>query len=113
MLQPDKNEKIEKTLIISAEKRNLQILEMSFDESKSSTPAWQAGPPFKIEYNLTRSDTADGDGYYTYSLNYSFTYAPEKTASGYFYLTTNHSKVETIKIRGIIKPVEKPKIKKE
>lgn len=113
VLQPDQSGKVEKILALSTEKRNLQILDMSFDKSKSTTPAWQAGPPFGIEYSLTRSDTADIDGYFSYSLDYSFSYAPEKTASGYFYLNTNHQKVETLKIRAIIKPVQKQKTKKE
>ncbi len=107
LLKPDTNQLIEKSITISTEKRNFQILEMIFEKSKSTTPAWQAESPLDIKYNVTRSDTADADGYYDYVLNFSFKHAPEKTISGYFFLNTNHPKEESIKIRGIIKPIEK------
>jgi hypothetical protein len=107
VLKPDEKENIENKLTLSTEKRNLQILEMTFEKSKTSTPTWQEEPPLTINYQLTRSDTADADGYYTYSLNFSFIYAPSETISGYFYLNTNHPEMKTIKIRGIIKSVKK------
>ena len=106
VLQPDQNEKVENTIVVSAEKDNMQITDMYFEKSNSSAPAWQEGPPFDITFRVNRSDTADTDGFYAYRIQYAFTFAPKKTTSGYFYLKTNHPKVESIKIRGIIKPVQ-------
>ena len=49
--------------------------------------------------------TADEDGYYAYSLNFSCTITPPpEILSGSFILKTNHSKRETIKLRGMINP---------
>lgn len=105
-LKPNKDGKVKNNLMLSTEKQDLKILRMSFKENKKNSPSWQSESVLFIKYAMTMTDSADADGYYTYSLDFSFDIAPTKTVSGYFFLDTNHPKKKTIKIRGMILPIK-------
>ncbi len=109
----EKSTKIEKRLTLTTEKRDFTVKDITFEKSKKKTPMWQKDALFDIKHNITRSDSADSDGYYSFYVDISFDYTPKETLSGYFYLKTNHPKQETIQIRGIIKKLqEKRKVRK-
>jgi len=108
-LRPDKDGKVNGSLNLSTEKKNLKIKEASFKENKGSGPAWQEQPVLFLKYAITRSDTADSDNYYTYSLKFSLAIAPPKRLSGNFTFITNHPEKENITIRGMVAPLEEKK----
>lgn len=105
-LKPDTNGKFVGSLTLSTGKKDLKIKEITFKQKKKKeTPDWQLEPEIVFNHSITASDTADADGYYAYSLNFSCTITPPpEILSGSFILKTNHPKRETIKLRGMINP---------
>ena len=105
-LKPATTRKFAGSLTLSTEKKDFKIEEISFKlKGKKDTPEWQFDPEITFNYSMTTSDTADADGYYTYSLNFSCTInPPPEILSGSFIFKTNHPKRETIELRGMINP---------
>jgi hypothetical protein len=103
-LRADKQGVINGTLSIGAEKKDMQILKVVFKEHASDQPAWQQQPPIVLKPTVTRSENADSDGYYTYTLNFSHPLAMTRVLSGVFSLTTDYAKSELIEVRGMISP---------
>ncbi len=108
-LRPDTGGNFSGTLTLNTEKKNLSVKEITFKEHKSSGPEWQQEPILYLKHSMTRTDTADSDEYYTYTLNYSLDITPAKRLSGTFALKTNHPKKDNIDIRGMISPPEEIK----
>ena len=105
-LRPDTNRKFVGSLTLGTEKKDFKIKEITFEQKKKKdTPDWQLTPEILLKYTMTTSDTADADGYYTYSLAFSCDITPPpEILSGSFIFKTNHPKRKTIKLRGMINP---------
>lgn len=109
-LKPGKNGKITSTLDFSTEKANFTIKKVTFEEfEKSDSPLWQKKPPLTVNHTITRSKSADSDGYYTYTVTLSFDTPPQKRLSGSFNFDTNHPKKDILTVRGMIAPLEENK----
>ncbi len=108
-LRPDTVGNFSGTLTLNTEKKNFTVKEITFKENKGSGPEWQQQPILYLKHSMTRTDSADNDGYYTYTLIFSLDITPAKRLSGTFALKTNHPKRDTIDIRGMISPPEEIK----
>ncbi len=106
VFQPDLHKKAKGTVTLSSEKGDLVIDQISFEKSKNDEPSWQKEQLFLVSHSIKRSDTTDKDGFWDYALDLSFEYAPHSTMSGYFFISTNHPEVHTVKYRIIIKPIQ-------
>lgn len=101
-LKPDTNGKFVGSLTLSTGKKDLKIKEITFKQKKKKeTPDWQLEPEIVFNHSITASDTADADGYYAYSLNFSCTITPPpEILSGSFILKTNHPKERRLNLEG-------------
>ncbi len=106
-LRPNKEGKVNGSVVFSTEKQNFKIKEIYFKENKGSGPSWQQQPELYLTHNVTRADTADSDGYYAYTVKFSLDMAPPTRISGVFSFITNHPERKKIDIRGMISPLEK------
>ncbi len=105
-LKPDTNGKFVGHITMSTEKKDFKIKEITFGQKKKKdAPEWQLADDILLNHTVTCSDSTDGDGYFTYSLNFSCNISPPpEILSGSFIFKTNHPKRETIKLRGMINP---------
>lgn len=96
-------------MTMSTEKKDFKVKEISFEQKrKKDTPEWQLANDILLRHTMTSSDTTDEDGYFTYTLQFSYDITPpEEILEGSFIFKTNHPKQETIKLRGMINPKKK------
>lgn len=107
-LHCDKNGTASGILVLGTEKPDFKIKEMIFSEHPTNDPSWQKMSPVDLKFSTTRSDSADADGYYTYTVQYSLDIKTKIRLSGDFKVLTNHPKEEVIELRGMIAPLEEP-----
>ncbi|MGD9201529.1 MAG: hypothetical protein PVI26_08210 [Chitinispirillia bacterium] len=104
---PDERGNIQESIDLNTEKANLKITSIYFRENnneknKNNTPNWQSNLNLYPNFSVSKTDTTDADGYYTYKIELIMNISPSKTLSGNFFFNTNHPQKNVFKIRGII-----------
>jgi len=105
-LKPDSAGKFNGFITFATEKKDFKITEMIFEpQKKENLPLWQQDQGISIKYTVTKTDTADIDGYYTFAMNFSLnTPPPPEIIQGQFVFKTNHPKTDEIRLKGLINP---------
>ena len=111
-MRPDKNGMIKQTLTVTTQKKDLQILEFTFNEYGRSElkaePAWQTSLPLRFTTKLTKIDTVTAEGYLKYHLDISLMIKDNATAiNGSIKVITNHPKKQEVALSGVILEQEK------
>lgn len=92
-------------VLLTTEKKDLEVKEVSFKtRAGRSGPKWQASLPHFIDHETSRDDSADEDGYYTYTVTMVSKTKPEANMPGEFIIKTNHPERPEIEVRGMIEP---------
>ncbi|MBD3315500.1 MAG: hypothetical protein GF344_06910 [Chitinivibrionales bacterium] len=105
-LKSSENAENASEVVLTTEQKNLKVKDIVFKERGGAKdgPAWQSSLPYFIEHETTRSDTADKDGYYTYTVKIALKTVPKQNRPGEFIFKTNNRKMSEITVRGMIEP---------
>ncbi len=93
---------IDTNFVVTTDKKDLRITEITFEEPKRGEPVWQNSLPIYVEYSLSPRDTVRSDGYYEYNLNMRTKYSGSESKRGTFEIKTNHPEKKKLDVRGMI-----------
>lgn len=108
ILTPDLEGKVSKAMTLSAPDTDFKVTKLVFKPTaQKDQPTWQKDEEIPFAMSVTKSDTKDDNGYYSYRIEFDAQYSPTTTTNGSFLVSTNNSQVPEIKIRGLVRPRKK------
>lgn len=110
-LKPDKNKMVKQTLTLTTQKKDLEVLDVTFLEN-SNKPAenssnWQAALPLRFAFKLAKDSVLQANNYLKFKLEVSFTAQNSAPVYGTFTIKTNHPKKKELTFSGAILEPEK------